>query len=128
LTRTNLTAAENRVRDLETAFSTLFPGIDLETLLESAKLNHSVGQSTKRLAHPDSKVLLDKQEQDQDQEQQNCVSAALESLPREADGFDWSENAVRLGELSDGMAALSINPEGAGYLGQYSTIFRECGY
>lgn len=47
------------------------------------------------------------------------VQDAAESLPREADGFDWTENAVRLSEISDGMAALSINPEGAGYLGRH---------
>lgn len=42
-----------------------------------------------------------------------------EALPLEADGFDWTENAVNLNELSDGMAALSIRPEGAGYLGTH---------
>jgi transcriptional regulatory protein GAL4 len=121
LTRTNLTAAEDRVRDLETAFSTLFPGIDLETLLSSAKLDSAAGPSSKPFAQPEKKVLPHKQ-QDHDQNQENRVDSALESLPREADGFDWSENAVRLGELSDGMAALSINPEGAGYLGKCSWI------
>src|SRR5438552_754143 len=35
LTRSNLTVAEGRIRELETAFGTLFPGIDLETVLLS---------------------------------------------------------------------------------------------
>lgn len=52
-----------------------------------------------------------------DEDDSRSAGSASETLPREADGFDWTETAVRLGELSDGMAALSINPEGAGYLG-----------
>ena len=47
------------------------------------------------------------------------VESGVESLPREADGFDWAEHEVTLGGLSDGMAALSINPDGAGYLGAF---------
>jgi hypothetical protein len=46
------------------------------------------------------------------------VDAALESLPLEADGFDWTEKETELNDVADGMAALSINPEGAGYLGR----------
>lgn len=41
---------------------------------------------------------------------------AEESLPLQADGFDWVEQET-LSELSDGMAALAIRPEGTGYLG-----------
>lgn len=44
--------------------------------------------------------------------------ADSEALPSEADGFDWTENEIDLHTLSDGMAALSIKPEGAGYLGK----------
>lgn len=42
---------------------------------------------------------------------------AEESLPLQADGFDWAEETTLSG-LSDGMAALSIKPEGTGYLGK----------
>lgn len=40
----------------------------------------------------------------------------LEALPEEAHGFDWKEEAD-LDNLADGMAALSVEPEGVGYLG-----------
>ena len=37
-----------------------------------------------------------------------------EAVPEEADGFDWHED---VNELADGMASLSVEPRGAGYLG-----------
>lgn len=109
LTRSNLTVAEDRVHELETAFTNLFPGIDLDTVLSSIRSGNADTPSRKTAKQSGTKPLLDKQES-------HDVSLAAESLPREADGFDWTENAVRLSELSDGMAALSINLEGAGYL------------
>lgn len=57
--------------------------------------------------------------EEENQDRNASLSPAPESLPLEADGFDWSESAISLGEIADGMAALSINPEGAGYLGKY---------
>jgi transcriptional regulatory protein GAL4 len=110
LTRSNLTAAEDRVRELETAFTSLFPGIDLDTILSSIHSGNSDIPSRKTAKQSAKKTVLN-------EEESHDAGLAAESLPREADGFDWTENAVRLGELADGMAALSINPEGAGYLG-----------
>lgn len=48
---------------------------------------------------------------------------APETLPQQADGFDWAEKEIALGDLTDGMAALSIKPEGAGYFGWFSQVF-----
>jgi transcriptional regulatory protein GAL4 len=111
LTRSNLTAAEDRVHELETAFTSLFPGIDLDTIICSIRSGNSDISSRKTTKQSAKKSLLNEQDS-------HDASLALESLPREADGFDWTESAVRLSDLSDGMAALSINPEGAGYLGE----------
>jgi transcriptional regulatory protein GAL4 len=112
LTRSNLTAAERRIRELETAFGTLFPGIDLETVLSSIRpgnpYNSAIKNATQSSNGPGPLPVQESHE----------PNSATESLPREADGFDWTENAVNLSEISDGMAALSINPEGAGYLGK----------
>lgn len=44
-----------------------------------------------------------------------------EEVPDEADGFDWIEEELKGNELTDGMAALSINPQGTGYFGQASS-------
>ena len=129
LTRANLTATEERVRDLETALASLFPGIDLETVLSSAAVGPS-GQASKESEAPSPEKPLSppadvKQEF---RDRHGSSSPAPESLPLAADGFDWSENAVNLGELADGMAALSINPEGAGYLGKplWSSVYHGC--
>lgn len=42
-------------------------------------------------------------------------------VPDEADGFDWIEEELKGNELTDGMAALSINPQGTGYFGLASS-------
>ncbi|OQD77076.1 hypothetical protein PENDEC_c003G06402 [Penicillium decumbens] len=47
---------------------------------------------------------------------------APEALPQQADGFDWAEKELTFGDLTDGMAALSIKPEGAGYFGASSSV------
>jgi hypothetical protein len=47
----------------------------------------------------------------------NAIASGVESLPSEANGFDWMEHELTFERLVDGMAALSVNPTGAGYLG-----------
>lgn len=47
--------------------------------------------------------------------------AIQETVPDEADGFDWVEQDFTNNDLSDGMAALSINPHGSGYFGSASS-------
>ena len=44
-----------------------------------------------------------------------------DEVPDEADGFDWIEVDLQGNELTDGMAALSINPKGTGYFGLASS-------
>jgi transcriptional regulatory protein GAL4 len=43
-----------------------------------------------------------------------------EAVPDEADGFDWQED---VNELADGMAALSVEPKGTGYLGTTDRVY-----
>ena len=113
MTRSNLTASENRVRDLETAIKALFPGVDIETVVSSTirSPEQPLG-NTKIASSPSNKLSTSSREASHETE------TTSESLPQAADGFDWTENAVSLNELADGMAALSVNPEGAGYLGK----------
>ena len=40
-----------------------------------------------------------------------------EAVPNNADGFNWQEETVAVDVLTDGMAALSVEPTGVGYLG-----------
>lgn len=44
-----------------------------------------------------------------------------DEVPDEADGFDWIEEEFTGNDLTDGMAALSINPKGTGYFGLASS-------
>lgn len=44
-----------------------------------------------------------------------------EAVPREADGYDWKEEATSVNELADGMASLAIDPTGSGYLGKLNS-------
>jgi transcriptional regulatory protein GAL4 len=112
LTRNNLTAAEDRVRDLETAIRALFPGVDIETVVSSTiRSSGNVAVKAGDALAPGNKLTLSSREANHEPE------TTSESLPQAADGFDWTEGAVSLNELADGMAALSVNPEGAGYLG-----------
>ncbi|QSS66726.1 fungal specific transcription factor domain-containing protein [Histoplasma capsulatum] len=115
--RVNLTYAEDRIRKLEAAISTLLPNADIEALLESSSSKQSEGQR--------------RQEPELDQKPVSVVvpkyfavatEPSSEALPQLADGFGWAERELTLTELSDGMAALSIRPEGAGYLGGPSSV------
>jgi transcriptional regulatory protein GAL4 len=46
-----------------------------------------------------------------------------EAVPNNADGFNWQEEDANLDSLTDGMAALSVEPTGVGYLGTYHPIY-----
>lgn len=41
-----------------------------------------------------------------------------EAAPDQVEGYDWAEDQFRTDKLADGMAALRVEPSGAGYLGQ----------
>ena len=106
----HLTYVEDRLRSFETALSRLFPGGDLDATLRSLLQNREVRRrapSSKSSTRPSSPTRL---EADQGE-------PAPEALPEQADGFDWAEKELALSDISDGMAALSIKPEGTGYFG-----------
>ncbi|CAK40832.1 lactose regulatory protein lac9 and GAL4-like protein [Aspergillus niger] len=115
LTRQHLTYVEERLQAFETALSRLFPGGDLDATVRSllhdqegppkpGSSKSSSRHSTPAKAEPDR------------------AEPAPEALPQQADGFDWAENKITVGDLTDGMAALSIKPEGAGYFGASSSV------
>ncbi|KAJ5111125.1 hypothetical protein N7532_001660 [Penicillium argentinense] len=114
LTRQHLTYVEDRLHSFETALSRLFPGGDLDATLRSLIQNPEPpkapsSKSSSRHSTP-AKPDADRTE------------PAPEALPQQADGFDWAEKELTLGDLTDGMAALSIKPEGAGYFGASSSV------
>lgn len=111
----NLTAAEDRIRRLEEAFSELLPDANIDEILSSTE-NGTHPAPPQRNPAPVSRPgggmsagrasLRD-----------SASPGAEESLPQKPDGFDWVEETT-FSSLSDGMAALSMKPEGTGYLGE----------
>ena len=96
----------------EKAFGRLFPGANLDTivnsLLQDQESQLKTAPSTPSSARNSPQIRPDSKRSE----------PASEALPQQADGFDWAEKEISLGDLTDGMAALSIRPEGAGYFGK----------
>lgn len=109
-----MTHVEDRLAAFETALSRLFPGGDLDATLRSLLSNQDAPKASS--SEPSSRHSTPaKHEAEQ-------TEPAPEALPQQADGFDWAEKELTLGDLTDGMAALSIKPEGAGYFGASSSV------
>jgi len=110
-----LTYVEDRLSSFETALSRLFPGGDLDATLRSLLSNQAAppqvpsSQTSSRHSTPA-------------RPEAERTEPAPEALPQQADGFDWAEKELTFGDLTDGMAALSIKPEGAGYFGASSSV------
>ncbi|KAJ5162168.1 hypothetical protein N7492_007560 [Penicillium capsulatum] len=111
----HLTYVEDRLHSFETALSRLFPGGDLDATLRSLLHNQEAPR-------PPSSKSSSRHSTPAKPDAERPEPAAPEALPQQADGFDWAEKELTLGDLTDGMAALSIKPEGAGYFGASSSV------
>ncbi|KAK9773180.1 hypothetical protein SCAR479_10097 [Seiridium cardinale] len=117
LTRVYLTSVERRLQRLENLFAQLLPDVNLEEALASSPLDN-----------PASSPIGTRSPKTPNFNAPEAVSAIKrgpggkisEAVPQEADGFDWQED---FSELADGMAALSVNPKGTGYLGSTAGVF-----
>ncbi|KAL1981234.1 hypothetical protein VTN96DRAFT_2947 [Rasamsonia emersonii] len=116
LTRQHLTYVEERLSAFEKAFARLFPGGDLDSIVNS--LLQDQGSQPKTVSSPPSSTRNSSQARPDSKRSE----PASEALPQQADGFDWAEKELAVGDLTDGMAALSIRPEGAGYFGSSSSV------
>jgi transcriptional regulatory protein GAL4 len=110
----HLTYVEDRLHSFETALGRLFPGGDLDATLRSLIQNPEPPKA------PSSKSSS--RHSTPAKHEPERAEPAPEALPQQADGFDWAEKEITLGDLTDGMAALSIKPEGAGYFGASSSV------
>lgn len=106
-----MTSVENRLAKLEVVLKNLLPDVDIEDVLSSPSLLSHPTQitSSDSYAAANANGIVDNVSGDE----------LSENLPQEADGFDWKEEATDVHALSDGMAALSVEPSGIGYLGTY---------
>ena len=102
---------------LEAAFATLLPNVDLNGVLNGASYDAPDHNTPGSVAASEAVSLVRVNLRD------STSPAPDEALPKQADGFDWAEETTLSG-LSDGMAALSIKPEGTGYLGEGFEIFK----
>ena len=126
LTRQNLTAAEDRIAKLEAAFADLLPNLDLDLALASLEDGSPQSYDQSQGAAAPASVEAEPSSPTMRNVRESTSPEPEEKLPLQADGFDWVERET-LSELSDGMGALSIQPEGTGYLGEQLRLIRNLG-
>ena len=112
LTRAYLTSVEKRLQCLEALVGQLVPGVDIEEILSSPNV-----------AVPTPPVIKPRTPETALSPQGSTTSSSNEpplpeAVPNNVDGFNWQEEEVNVDGLTDGMAALSVEPTGVGYLGQ----------
>ncbi|OAA66915.1 c6 zinc finger domain containing protein [Niveomyces insectorum RCEF 264] len=126
----HLSNVENRLRRLETLFAQRLPDVDIEQALETVKTDDEeaatdtaspadVRRSDTRAPPPppsQQQQSIIRTSSAQDEGSRSIVDA----VPEGPDGFDWQEDA---NELADGMATLSVEPKGTGYLGSTAGVF-----
>lgn len=119
LTRAYLTGVEKRLAGLENLVSQLLPGINIDDVLsspDSANVNLPAASSATSSASGQLNVARN-QDEGQNLEQAPTIP---EAVPNSADGFSWQEQNANMDSLTDGMAALSVEPTGVGYLGNFT--------
>lgn len=119
-----LTAVERRLQDLERLVAERLPDVNIDEILAASSRLRAGSISTPTLAptdqisSPGPQQLHPIEVKNSNEEEPRAIS---EAVPDAADGFDWQEEA---NDLADGMAALSVEPTGTGYLGQSHVVNR----
>ena len=98
--------------------SQLLPGINIDDVLKSSDL----AQSSSLAAVPRTPDVLRPSVIPSPASDSSPAIASdpvlPEAVPSNADGFNWQEEDANVDSLTDGMAALSVEPTGVGYLGK----------
>lgn len=115
LTRVHLTNVENRLQKLEALFARLLPDVNLEDALSQSATSTPTSEHPTAIRQEEIRSL-DTVSHGREE------TPPYEALPQEADGFDWKEETGDVDELADGMASLSVEPSGIGYLGSTSGV------
>jgi transcriptional regulatory protein GAL4 len=111
-----LTGVEKRLVNLENLVTQLLPGINIDDVLSSPDL----AKATLPIAGPGESGAVQTTTPSaisRDHQDANSEPLIPEAVPNNADGFNWQEEDVNVDGLTDGMAALSVEPTGVGYLG-----------
>jgi transcriptional regulatory protein GAL4 len=111
------------LQSLETLVTQLLPGVSVDDLLSSPDAVRNISLS---IAGASESSHVPSVSSPQGSSKSTTNEPGLpEAVPNSADGFNWQEENVALDNLTDGMAALSVEPTGVGYLGQYvHTLYR----
>ncbi|PNP86639.1 hypothetical protein FNYG_00029 [Fusarium nygamai] len=109
-----LTRVERRLANVERLFHQLLPDVDINEALASrgVEVPADASQPNTSMSPPINPSSPDTPVQ--------ASGAISDAVPAESDGFDWQED---VDELTDGMASLSVEPRGAGYLGPTAGVF-----
>ncbi|KAF3037212.1 lactose regulatory protein lac9 and GAL4-like protein [Didymella heteroderae] len=111
-----LTSVEKRLQGLEALVSQLLPGINIDDVLSSSDFTGvsplAAGPSTPDVLRP---PVISSPHSDSSPAVANDP-VLPEAVPSNADGFNWQEEDANVDSLTDGMAALSVEPTGVGYL------------
>jgi transcriptional regulatory protein GAL4 len=100
---------------VENLFTQLHPELDLEdALANSSNPARNVGSPSRPQFQDESARSATTGPETPGQE------SITETVPDDADGFDWSED---VDDIADGMAALAVEPKGTGYLGSTAGVF-----
>lgn len=115
-----LTGVEKRLHGVESLLSQLLPGVKIDDALASPNLLIQSAPSIGTPRTPEASLPTTALSP-----QGSSTSAANEpilpeAVPDSVDGFNWQEENVTVDILTDGMAALSVEPTGVGYLGQHT--------
>ena len=96
--------------NLENLITQLLPGIDIDAVLASPELAKA------SLPHVNS-TESETPERAAPSRDASSEPVLPEAVPNSAEGFAWKEEDSSVDVLADGMAALSVEPSGVGYLG-----------
>ena len=104
-------------------FARLLPDVNIEDALSQNTTNTTLTSTTTTTPEVPSPLRLEDAKQlDYLVSREREVTPPYEALPQEADGFDWKEETADVDDLADGMASLSVEPSGIGYLGSTSGV------
>ena len=116
-----LSSVENRLQRLERLVAQRLPDVNIEEALESVNFDETdkVRRESPSAKHSQLTPAAPPTPLDAGS------SSISEAVPEGPDGFDWQED---VNELADGMAALSVEPKGTGYLGNLPPSFPDQTY
>lgn len=114
-----VTSLENRVQQLEALVARLLPDGDVESALFPTPPLSSPDFNTVEPTGGTMEITASLED-----EKDIPSEGSPDDLPILSNGFEWSEqDDDPTNYIADGMAALSVDPQGVGYLGWFPRLF-----